>query len=226
MPAPITVVIPTLNAAAELPGSLGSLMEGLAAGLIREVVISDGGSQDRTQELAEEAGARLVTGEASRGGQLRRGCAAARGDWLLVLHADSQLAPGWAAVVADHVNAGAGNPACFRLGFRAKGLAPALVAGWANLRARVFGLPYGDQGLLLRRKDYLAAGEFPDQPLMEDVVLVRRLTSLRSLPVVALTSATRYQRDGWLRRGAGNLWTLLRFFCGADPKDLARRYQK
>ncbi|WP_122073967.1 TIGR04283 family arsenosugar biosynthesis glycosyltransferase [Pseudophaeobacter sp. EL27] len=231
MAAPITVVIPTLNAAAELPGSLGALMEGLSEGLIREVVISDGGSTDTTPDLAEEAGAELVTGAASRGGQLRRGCAAARGEWILVLHADTQLAPGWASVVAAHIQegqgtTGQGSPAYFQLKFRAKGVAATLVAGWANLRARVFGLPYGDQGLLMPRATYLAAGEYPDQPLMEDVALVRRLKTLTPLPVTALTSAARYQRDGWLRRGAGNLWTLLRYFLGAEPQELAREYHK
>ncbi|OIQ46042.1 MAG: glycosyl transferase [Roseobacter sp. MedPE-SW] len=226
MPAPISVVIPTLNSAAELSGSLGALMEGLAEGLIREVVISDGGSTDKTLELAEEAGAELAAGAPSRGGQLRRGCALARGEWILVLHADTLLAPGWASVVAAHIQEEEATPAYFQLRFRAKGLAPALVAGWANLRARLFGLPYGDQGLLVPRAAYVAAGGYADQPLMEDVALVRRLTSLTPLPVTALTSAARYQRDGWLRRGGRNLRTLLRYFLGADPQKLARDYQK
>ena len=226
MPAPITVVIPTLNVAAELSGSLGALMEGLAEGLIREVVISDGGSTDKTLELAEEAGAELVTGASSRGGQLRRGCALARGEWILVLHADTQLAPGWASVVEAHIQEEEATPAYFQLRFRAKGVAPALVAGWANLRARLFGLPYGDQGLLVPRAAYVAAGGYPDQPLMEDVALVRRLTSLTPLAVTALTSAARYQRDGWLRRSTRNLRILLRYFLGADPQKLARDYQK
>lgn len=226
MPAPISVVIPTLNAAQELPASLGRLMEGLSTGLIREVVISDGGSVDETLQLAEDAGANLVSGPASRGGQLRRGCAAARGDWLLVLHADTQLSPGWAEAVAKHLQEGQGAAAYFRLRFRAKGIGAGWVAGWANLRARLFALPYGDQGLLIRRKDYLAAGEYLDQPLMEDVALVRRLKGLQMLPAEAQTSALRYQRQGWLRRGAQNLWTLLRYFLGVSPERLARAYQK
>ena len=226
MPAPISVVIPTLNAAAELPGSLGCLMEGLAEGLIREVVISDGGSRDATLNLAEEAGARLVSGPASRGGQLRRGCAQARADWLLVLHADTQLSPGWAAVVAAHLRDGQGQAGYFQLQFRAKGIWPIVVAGWANLRARLFRLPYGDQALLIRREAYFAAGEYPDQPLMEDVAMVRRLKVFKELPVKASTSAQHYQQQGWLRRGAGNLLILLRYFLGADPNKLAQRYPK
>jgi rSAM/selenodomain-associated transferase 2 len=226
MPAQISVVIPTLNAAEELPGCFQALMEGLAAGLIREVVVSDGGSGDQTLEIAEAAGARLVAGAPSRGGQLRRGCEAARGAWLLVLHADTQLAEGWAGAVEAHLSAGQGRPAYCRLRFRDRGLMPRLVAGWANLRSRLFGLPYGDQGLLIRAEDYAASGGYPDQPLMEDVALVRRLTGLLELDCTAVTSAARYQKAGWIRRGARNLWTLARYFLGADPEALARAYRK
>ena len=116
----------------------------------------------------------LVTGAASRGGQLRRGVRVARGEWLLVLHADTGLPPGWPEVVKAHIANGQG-PAAFRLSFDSRGLMPRVVAGWANLRSNVFGLPYGDQGLLLSRFDYDAAGGYPDIPLMEDVALARAL---------------------------------------------------
>ena len=227
MRAPISVIIPTLNAARTLPGCAASLMEGLDAGLIREVIVSDGGSTDDTAAIARSLGAEVLTGPPSRGGQLGRGCAAGQGDWLLILHADTQLARGWAEAVAAHLEQPSAGPAYFRLAFRAAGLRPALVAGWANLRASLFGLPYGDQGLLLRREDYERAGGYPDQPLMEDVALVRALDKpLTELPVQALTSAERYQRGGWLRRGARNLWTLLRYVLGADPEALAVRYRR
>lgn len=227
MRAPVSVIIPTLNAEGELPGCLTALGEGLVMGIIRELVVTDGGSDDASCRIAEAAGAEVVTGPPSRGGQLRRGVAAARGDWLLILHADTQLARGWAEAVAAHLEQPSAGPAYFRLAFRAAGLRPALVAGWANLRASLFGLPYGDQGLLLRREDYERAGGYPDQPLMEDVALVRALDKpLTELPVQALTSAERYQRGGWLRRGACNLWTLLRYVLGADPEALAVRYRR
>lgn len=226
MPAPVSIVIPALNAAQELPACLEHLMEGLGAGLIRELVITDGGSTDETRAIAQAAGAEWVSGAPSRGGQLRRGCAAAKGDWLLVLHADTHLEPGWSAAVARHLQEGQGRPAYFRLRFRARGVLPVWVAGWANLRARLFGLPYGDQGLLIRRQDYEAAGGYPDQPLMEDVALVRRLKGLTALPSAALTSAARYQRAGWLRRGGRNLWTLIRYFLGVAPERLAKSYSK
>ncbi|MFV0515061.1 MAG: TIGR04283 family arsenosugar biosynthesis glycosyltransferase [Jhaorihella sp.] len=227
MPAEISVVIPTLQAAAGLPGCLASLVEGLGGGLIREVIVSDGGSRDETAAIAQAAGAVVVIGAASRGGQLRRGCAVARGRWLLILHADTVLSPGWAQVVGDHVADPQSGPAHFRLSFRAVGFRPRLVAGWANLRAALFGLPFGDQGLLLRREDYDGAGGYPDQPLMEDVALVRALQRrIVALPVRAATSADRYDRDGWLRRGARNLWTQARYFAGTDPETLFRSYPR
>jgi rSAM/selenodomain-associated transferase 2 len=229
MRAQISIIIPTLNAESSLPRTLEALMEGLHVGLIRELVISDGGSGDSTLDIADEAGAEIVRGPASRGGQLRRGCDVARGDWFLVLHADTVLEPGWAAVVAQHLGAARG-PAYFRLAFRARGLAPVLVAGWANLRARLFGLPYGDQGLLISRHDYSRVGGFDDQPLMEDVALMRALrradVPLTALPVRAQTCAVRYQKAGWMRRGSRNLWTLARYFAGVSPERLADGYRR
>ncbi|MEX0369753.1 MAG: glycosyltransferase, partial [Tateyamaria sp.] len=167
MPAPISVIIPTLNAERDLGPCLTALMEGLDAGLISELIVSDGGSTDGTRTLADAWGANIVTGPASRGGQLRRGCDAARGEWLLVLHADTVLSPGWTDAVVAHL--GKRNAAYFCLSFDQGGR---FVAAWANIRARLFRLPYGDQGLLVRRGAYVAAGGYPDIPLMEDVALV------------------------------------------------------
>ncbi len=224
MPAPISIVIPTLNAGEALSETLPALMEGLHTGLIRELIVTDGGSTDPTLEIADEAGAEIVTGAPSRGGQLRRGCAVAKAEWLLILHADTVLQAGWSKEVGEHL--ATGKPAAFRLAFGAKGFGPAWVAGWANLRSRVFGLPYGDQGLLVPRRMYEKAGGYPDQPLMEDVALVRALPRVAMLNTRAVTSADRYARAGWLRRGARNLWTLARYFLGADPEQLAQAYRR
>ena len=231
MPAEISIIVPTLNAAPHLPRCLAALMEGLSAGLIRELIVTDGGSRDATLAIADEAGAVLVRGPASRGGQLRRGCAEAKGQWLLVVHADTVLDPGWAQKVAAHICEAGGGSAHFRLAFDTAGLRPRWVAGWANLRAALFGLPYGDQGLLVRQSDYARAGGYPDQLLMEDVALVRALVrggagKLTALPAIARTSAEKYARDGWMRRGLRNQWTLARYFAGADPDVLAADYQR
>lgn len=226
MPAPISIIIPTLNAARDLPACLDALIEGLHAGLIHELVICDGGSSDDTRALAQSAGARLIAAAPGRGGQLRRAVAQSRGTWLLILHADTVLAPGWSAHVATHI-ASSGRPACFFLQFRAPGLAARWTEGWANLRSRLFALPYGDQGLLVPRALYDAAGGYPPAPLMEDVALIRALgRPIFILRAQARTSAARYLAGGWLRRGAQNLTLLAAYFAGADPAKLAARYQK
>ena len=225
MRAPISVIIPTLNAATALPACLMALGEGLQEGLIRELIVSDGGSTDTTLATAEAAGARIVTGPASRGGQLRRGAARAQGDWLLVLHADTRLAPGWTAPVLAHLSGD--SAAAFRLRFDSRHPMARLTEGWANLRSRLFQLPYGDQALLLPRALYDAAGGYPDQPLMEDVALARALKGkITLLPAKALTCADRYRRDGWLRRGARNLVTLVRYATGTPPETLAKGYHR
>lgn len=225
MPAPLSIVMPVLNAARGLERSLPALGEGLDAGLIAELVLSDGGSTDATAKIADAAGAVWVEGAAGRGGQIARGIAAARCPWVLVLHADTVLAEGWTDAVASAF----GQPGSAHYGtlaFDAAGVAPALVARWANLRSRVFGLPYGDQGLLLHRDLLDDIGGYPDLPLMEDVALARALRGrLKPLNIEARTSAARYERDGWLNRGARNLVLLTRYFLGADPAQLAESYR-
>jgi rSAM/selenodomain-associated transferase 2 len=228
MRAPLSVILPTLNSAVTLGPVLGALWEGVEAGLVREVIFADGGSTDATAEIAHELGATLVAGPPGRGGQLARGVAAASGPWLMILHSDTVPAPGWAAAVRAHMRDRPDAAGYFRLEFDAPGLAPRLVAGWANLRARLFALPYGDQGLVMARGVCAAAGGIPEIPLMEDVALARRLGRRRLAPIAAAarTSASRYLAEGWLRRGARNLWTLARYAMGAPPERLARGYRR
>ena len=222
MRAPISVIIPTLNAAGSLPGCAASLMEGLDRGLIRELIVSDGGSSDETLAVADKLGAEILKGAPSRGGQLRRACAAAKGEWLLILHADTQLAPGWSVLARTHLSTG--QAGWGRLRFDKGG---SFVAAWANFRSRMFGLPYGDQALLVPRALYEQCGGYLDQPLMEDVALARALKGrITCAGFTAITSAEKYRKAGWIRRGARNLLTLARYFMGADPARLAVFYRR
>ncbi len=224
MPAPISVIIPTLNAAATISPTLAALAEGLDAGLIGELIIVDGGSEDAIETIADDIGARFEATAPSRGGQLSAGAALATRPWLLFVHADTVLGNGWLEAVQAQL-ATPEKAGYFRLRFDATGLAPRLVAGWANLRSRRFGLPYGDQALLISATLYAEVGGHPDQPLMEDVALARALKSkLTPLNADALTSAAKYQGQ-WLRRGRRNLGLLLRYFLGASPETLSRRYR-
>jgi rSAM/selenodomain-associated transferase 2 len=221
----ISVVIPTLDAAGELPVTLAALANGK---MVREIVVADGGSGDATIEIARDAGAHVVSAHRGRGPQLAAGAAAATGDWLLFLHADCRPAVGWEAAAAGHI---ASADAAARAGYFRFALddpAPAArrlerIVAW---RCRVLALPYGDQGLLIARALYDAVGGFAAIPLMEDVDLVRRLGRgrLAALPAIACGSARRYRRGGYLRRPLRNLACLSLYFAGVPPRHIVRFY--
>lgn len=226
----LSIVMPTYNAAAHLPRSLPPLVEGVVAGLVRELIVSDGGSTDATCAIAEAAGAEIVTGASGRGPQLIAGVARARGDWVLFLHADTALAPGWAEVAQAFIaETGAGaRAAAFAFAFDDRSRPARRAEFWVGVRCGLLKLPYGDQGLLISRRFYDALGGFKDWPLMEDVDLVRRI-GRRRLAILrhkAITSAEKYRAEGYARRAFRNLALLARYSLGADPHTLARAYYR
>lgn len=228
----LSVVVPALDEAAALPALLAALRAGLP--LAHEVVVADGGSADATADLARAAGARVIEAPRGRGRQLAAGADAAVADALWFLHADARPDARLLAEVATLADGHATERPLAaawagRLAIDAPGLAFRAVAAGANLRARMLGLPYGDQGLLVARAHYRAAGGFPAWPLMEDVALVRALRAsgvpVRLLDGHVTVSARRWQRDGVARRTLGNWRLLARFLAGADPETLAGRYR-
>jgi len=224
----LSIVIPALNAAQTLASVLASLAEAGAAGLDPEHIVVDGGSEDASAALAREYGARVLSTAPSRGGQLAAGAAAARGEWLLFLHADTRLEPGWAAAVQSFM-AEAGNrerAAVFRFALDDDSRAARRLERLVAWRTRVLALPYGDQGLLIARAFYERLGGFKLQPLMEDVDLVRRIGRHRIalLEARAITSAARYRRGGWLSRSARNLACLALYYLGLPPRLIRRLY--
>ena len=227
MPPKLSIIIPSLNAADDLPLCLASLMPGVETGLIREVILADGGSSDATIEIARDAGAKVIPASApERAKQLIQGAAAARCDWLLFLHADTALSQDWAGAVGAHIHTHPGKAASFKLVYRTDARAGRRLAARANFRARLLGLPYGDQGLLISRRLYDEIGGFCDIPLMEDVQIVRAIGKgrLTILDATAHTSAAKYERDGWRRRSWSNAWLLTRYLLGAEPEKLAKSY--
>ncbi len=216
----LSVVIPALDAEPLLPACLAAL------GKVHELIVVDGGSRDRTIAFAEAAGARVIVAPRGRGVQLRAGGEAASGEWLLFLHADTLLGPGWREAAAAHMAASASRAACFRLRLDD----PARQARWIErgvaVRVKLLALPYGDQGLLIPRSLYSELGGYRPLPLFEDVDLVRRIgrRRLALLDADALTSAERWRRDGWWRRSAANLFLLGLYRLGMSPERIARRY--
>jgi rSAM/selenodomain-associated transferase 2 len=223
---PLSVIIPTLDAEASLAATLAALAE--ARPLLREIIVADGGSCDRTVAIAEAAGARVMTAPRGRGAQLAAGAAVANGDFLCFLHADTQPEPGWAAELARFIGDPCNRERAGYLAYRLDDAsAPARrlerIVAW---RSRVLGLPYGDQGLVLARDFYRALGGFPALALMEDVAFVRRIGRKRlvALEAGALTSAARYRRGGYLLRPLRNLFCLSLYFLGAPPRLIGRLY--
>jgi rSAM/selenodomain-associated transferase 2 len=216
----ISVVIPALNAADWIGPCLVAVSEA------DERVVVDGGSIDGTPAIAVRNGARIVSAPRGRGGQLAAGAAAATGDWLLFLHADTLLAPGWRTAADRHIERQRGKAACFRFRLDAREWQARLVEAGVALRVRLLALPYGDQGLLISRRLYDEIGGYRPVPLMEDVDLVRRIGGprLERLGVAALTSPERWRQDGWLRRSLRNLVCLVLYRSGMSAERVARLY--
>jgi rSAM/selenodomain-associated transferase 2 len=220
----LSIIIPTLNEAAIVAQSVA---KALALGPL-EVIVADGGSLDNTRELAHNAGAKVVAAPRGRATQQNAGASAATGDVLLFLHADTHLAADARNQIEEALarpNVGCG---AFRQAIEAPGWPYRLLEGGNAWRASYRGLPYGDQGIFVRRQLFDAVGGFPELKLMEDVFLMRRLrrqTWPVLLPGPLYVSARRWQRHGVLRQTWRN-WSLLTAVrLGVHPDQVARFYR-
>ena len=227
----ISVVIPTLDAEQSLPMCLSALVPGAVDGLISEVLIADGGSRDRTLEISNDAGVRVIACEPGRGAQLVAGGGEATNAWLMFLHADTVLEPGWEIEVRSYIakierGARKDSAAAFRFALDDDGIAPRLLEGLVWLRSAFFGFPYGDQGLLVSRSLYDSVRGYRPIPLMEDIDIVRRLgwRRVRIMRTRAITSANRYRENGYVSRVFRNQACLLMYVFGFSPERISRMY--
>lgn len=229
-PRMLSVVIPTLNAEAELVPTLEALVTPSAHGVVRQVVVADAGSTDLTVRIADEMGCDVVRAERGRGPQLAAGAGRARADWLLFLHADTVLADGWhveaRSFVETVMRTGEERAAAFRFGLDDFGVRPRMLETMVRIRCAVLALPYGDQGLLISRRHYERLGGYRTLPLMEDVDIVRRIgrRSLVMLNSTARTSAERYRRSGYAARMLRNSGCLTLYYLGVPPRMISRLY--
>ena len=221
----LSIIVPALNEEAGIAATLRELATVRAHGA--EVIVVDGGSRDRTVELARPLCDRLIKAPRGRAAQMNAGASAARGDVLLFLHADTRLPAEADRLVLDGL--AASGRGWGRFDVRIEGRHPLfpLIAATMNLRSRLTGIATGDQAMFVEKTAFAAIGGFPDIPLMEDIVLSRRLKRLgRPLCLTARvsTSGRRWEQHGVVGTIA-TMWRLrLAFFFGAAPAKLAARY--
>jgi rSAM/selenodomain-associated transferase 2 len=228
----ISIVIPTFNPDKRLAGVMAALVPAVVIGLIKEVIVVDGGSTTcDAADLAEQGGAHYIQSPKGRGSQLAVGADFARGEWLLFLHADTILENGWekeAARFIERVENGELNEtaAAFKFSLDDFGYMPRFLEFVVNVRCFVLALPYGDQGLLLPKSLYRELGGFKTLPLMEDVDIVRRLGRKRLVMFQsrAITSAKRYKKEGYVMRMMRNLSCLALYYLRVPPRYIDRIY--
>ncbi len=221
----ISVIIPTLNEADSLPHALA----GLRGAEDLEGIVVDGGSHDGTTAIAEREGFQTLSSPPCRAIQMNAGARASSGSILIFLHADTRLAPGFdSAVRAALAEPGVAGGA-FRLRIGAPGVSLRIIEWAANVRARLFWMPYGDQGLFCRRATFEELGGFAALPIMEDFEFVRRLRCrgrIRIAPIPARTSGRRWQALGPWSTTWINQKVILGYYLGVAPERLAEWYAR
>ncbi|MFI4960048.1 MAG: TIGR04283 family arsenosugar biosynthesis glycosyltransferase [Hyphomicrobiales bacterium] len=220
----LSIVMPVLDEAAEIETALSALVPYRQRGV--EVIVADGGSSDSTAERARVLADRVIAAPRGRSLQMNAGAAAAQGDVLLFLHADTQLPENADGLVLDGLARSGSAWGRFDVRFDGGGLLR-VVAAMMNLRSRLTGIATGDQALFVTRVAFERVGGFPAIALMEDVALSVRLKRFGrpcALRARVTTSARRWRKHGTMRTVL-LMWRLrLRFFLGADPAKLARAY--
>ena len=218
----VSVIIPVLADADEVE----RLVDQIPPASLVEVIVVDGGADPRLDHLGRRTHVQLIRAPRGRGRQMNAGAAAASGEWLLFLHADSRLPPGW----REHLRRAPfdASGGWFRFALDDPAWQARVIERGVRWRVRLFRLPYGDQGLFVRRQVFTALGGFRELPLLEDVDFVRRLVragGVFELPLPLLTSARWWRRDGWFRRSARNVAIISCYFAGVSPARLARWYK-
>ena len=227
-PIVIEIVIPSLNAAAELPDTLAALRSGCGGVVIAAIHVVEAGDADAAQKAASAHGATVATCGKGRGHQILHGVSKVSSPWIFVCHADSRIGEAWGDRLMEKV-ARHGEDFAYYASLRFADVSPlARFVEWGvAARCRLQRLPYGDQGLILSRRLHDAVGGYRDWPLFEDVAMAEAIGAhrLRPLGVPMLTSARRYKTRGYVRQVLANRRLLAAYRRGVDPVRLAHFYE-
>lgn len=221
----VSVIIPVLNDAGALARTLQSTALANAGPSVQIIVCATESDRASLEPLQRQhANVRWIFSPRGRARQMNAGAAAADGRWLLFLHADTQLPSNWREAIANADRDPRVSIGCFRFALDSSSLWARVIELGVRLRVAAFRLPYGDQALFVRRDDFVAEGGYADIPIMEDVDLVRRFCRRGRLLCAAnpvVTSARKWERDGWIRRTARHLRLIVLYFLGVTPERLA-----
>lgn len=220
----ISVVIPALNEAGQIAESLSTLARAPDV----ETIVVDGGSTDATVTVARTAGVRTMVARPPRSTQMNAGAAAASGDILLFLHADTRLPVGFEEQVRKTLARPRVAAGAFRLMIDGNQIGLGTIERVANWRSRFLQMPYGDQALFMRRNTFWELGAFPPIPIMEDFELVRRLKRrgrIALAPGCAETSGRRWLRLGAVKTFLINQCVIGAYCVGVSPQRLAVWYR-
>jgi rSAM/selenodomain-associated transferase 2 len=221
----LSIVIPALDEAAGIAATLAPLQRLRRDG--HEVIIVDGGSRDGTPGVAAPLADRVLVAPRGRATQMNAGAAAATGDVLLFLHADTRLPERADRLVLDGLAARGREWGRFDVRIEGAHALLPLVAWLMNRRSRWTGIATGDQAMFVRRGTFEALSGFPPLALMEDVELsarLRRVAPPLCIAERAATSGRRWEARGVLRTIVLMWWLRLRYFLGESPERLARSY--
>ena len=221
----LSIIVPVLDEEAGIAATLQALSALRARGA--EVIVADGASRDRTVALARPLCDRLIVAARGRATQMNAGASAARGEILLFLHADTRLPEDADRLIMDGLKRSGRTWGRFDVSIEGHHPLFPVIAAMMNLRSRLTGIATGDQAIFVATAAFAAIGGYPDLPLMEDIVLSRRLKRLGQpfcVSARALTSGRRWEQYGVMRTIL-TMWRLrLAFFFGAAPAKLAARY--
>ncbi len=221
----ISIIIPTLNEQESIGTTLSSLLDKKNC----EVIIVDGGSCDRTLALVQKAGFRVISSPRGRGRQMNIGAAAATGEVLLFLHADTLIPNNFRDLIFNAASRPAFAAGAFSLAIDSPKKGLAAIAWFTNLRSRFLHLPYGDQALFTTRRMFNAVGGFPEVEIMEDFVFIQKMKKkgkIITLPERAMTSARRWQNVGIVRTTCINQLIVCGYSLGLSSATLAKWYQR
>ncbi|MGL4727827.1 MAG: TIGR04283 family arsenosugar biosynthesis glycosyltransferase [Bosea sp. (in: a-proteobacteria)] len=219
----ISTIIPALNEAASMERFLFEL-RAIASNI--EIILADGGSTDATTRIASRFCNAVVSSDPGRARQMNAGAARASGDVLLFLHADTRLPPNFEALIHDAISAGA-DWGRFDVRIEGRSRLLPMIAAMMNWRSKLTRIATGDQAMFMTRSSFEQVGGFPDQRLMEDIEMSKRLKRLSKPACLAVPVMTAGRR--WDEKGAlPTIWLMWRlrfaYWRGADPEDLAIRY--